>query len=344
VTGAEVLEDLSVNVEVRGGAAVEGALEVLRVLDDGGFVVGWQADAGLDVGTRLDVTYSGPGGSDTVQGTAALEVTGAPAVLALPSLTFTRWVDFGHGVGDSVQCQLTGLGGGCAGPPTVEVFVAEERRKAVEVEWRMPVVHGFVFWETELDATPASDLKPPTEYSFAHSDPGSEAEQAPYGALVVFPSDAEQYCVTLKVRDVRSGLEDAVQACAEPQPPSLIQLDYPLPGCGAPPSSELKERWCDVRRQEGLSCEPTNIGAGGSRCGEPAAGGGAGAGGPSAGGSASGGTHSGGTTTSSLSAGGGTSNSSGCHMSGSRTAGWSLSLGLLGLGAMGLVVRRRRRV
>ena len=105
---------LTVEVTTLNGDAVAGATKVLKAGDQNA-MVGWKANAPLEVGTKLTakVSVTDPAGTgDEV----TLEVAGAPTALSASGLSFGMWMDIGHGVGSRLRAQGAATAAAIAAP------------------------------------------------------------------------------------------------------------------------------------------------------------------------------------------------------------------------------------
>ncbi|HVJ19197.1 MAG TPA: hypothetical protein VM686_27445, partial [Polyangiaceae bacterium] len=154
VFGPQVTESnstLTVEVTTLNGDAVAGATKVLKAGDQNA-MVGWKANAPLEVGTKLTakVSVTDPAGTgDEV----TLEVAGAPTALSASGLSFGMWMDIGHGVGEPITCAGSGYGGCNSGAwsQTLTLPSGEEVLASVITAWTPPATTGAVAWEVHVE-------------------------------------------------------------------------------------------------------------------------------------------------------------------------------------------------
>ncbi|MDF3067163.1 MAG: hypothetical protein K0R38_2764 [Polyangiaceae bacterium] len=244
----------TVRVTMLDGAAVPGKLSVVKGKAQG--YLAWQADAPLGVGTKLNVAVEGPTspGAPFVPDQAELVVAGEPAPLAAGTLSFETWRDYRHGVGAQVTCLRTVPS--CGGQPIViSVFAEEEKFPAVYAAWHAPAdLHGFTLWEVDIVANaPAPDVPAPA--TAVVIDPSDTP-----GLNVVFAAAAAAHCLTIQVKDLRTGAKVSAEQCTAPGAPpagSTVFRDFPLEQCDAPPSAALTPAWCEARSSTSPVCQPS---------------------------------------------------------------------------------------
>jgi hypothetical protein len=241
---------VQVSVTTHGGADVPGSLTFLRATSQNAnyhgklAYLGWSATAGLEVGTQLTLAMTAaPAPREAglvLQESFELQVVGPPTPLTDVALTFGAWLEFDHGIGDSVSCLADY---GSCGTDIITVRPELELLEGVETFWSPPKPSGMVAWEAHAElADSALEPLSPEAPTFVLS----EGDVRPATGRVVFPRDSEEHCAVLVVRDLRTGVEvRSSRACAEPGAPEYSIGDNPFQLCAEPPSEELKERWCE---------------------------------------------------------------------------------------------------
>lgn len=250
---ASLVPKLAVSVTTLDGVAVEGKLLTLSGRDQD--YLAWQADAPLAVGTELKIVVEGPNGTGAASAAdeAILKVTGEPAELQVGALSFGNWVDYRHGIGEPVTCKSLYRCGG----DDLRVFAKERALPAVDALWGLEnAVHGFTLWEVDVaasDPTPGLPV-PPTLTVTQPNEPTSSS------SLVPFSNEATTHCVTVSVKDLRSGAVESAERCTTREAPSResgISRDFPLGGCAEPPSTELTAAWCEATSTPTSVCSTT---------------------------------------------------------------------------------------
>lgn len=238
------LEATTVHVTNAEGEDVAGKLAVLE-----GYLA-WEATSPLAVGSKLTAVITGSlvPGHAAVPDEVELRVAGEPTSLGAQQLAFSRWLDYAHGVGDRVQCtqlEWQRCGSGVSFLPG-----AEELLHAAELSWRAPDWHGYLLWEVTVEQTPeqrAVRSFPARTLIDARTKPSSDVL-----GTFAFPSDTNDYCATLSVRDLRTGKTEKVERCAAPERGVETLRDTDLANCNAPPTPALTEAWCSLHPESEL--------------------------------------------------------------------------------------------
>jgi len=273
---------MQVVVSDASGATLEGETKLLLEKGDGWYLFGWSAKSPLPAGAQLTATLSGApitsGALGNVGGQFPLTVVGEPTALPEPSFAFSRWVDFYHLPADEqwLTCQSTI----CGVAQTLRVPATLEKRVGVELTWQPPPVVGGVAWALRVEP---STTNPDVNVNGAYA--GDYLGDAPASSAVslgraLFPTEAARYCVTLVLKDLRTGEEKRSEVCAEPEPATLAETDSSLGQCDEPPPA-LRDPWCALKAGTDKDCnvDPGGIatdpvdnlaGSGGSQGGGPA--------------------------------------------------------------------------
>jgi hypothetical protein len=247
-----------VSVTTLEGAKVAG--KIITIAGQDLSYLAWQADAPLSIGTKLKVVAESPAvtGAPVAPDEVRLDVTGEPALLEAGTVSFDTWLDNRRGVGQTVSCTSIPSNSCRQLPPVLTVFTAEQRLPAVEAAWQVGGnPHGFTLWEVVVAAKdPAIDAVP----SFvAVVEPAQRHALSP----LVFAAPAASHCVTVVVKDLRTGAVKSAEQCAPPATPSpeaSVRRDYPLESCDAPPSSALTPAWCEATRSDLPLCHEAKPG------------------------------------------------------------------------------------
>ena len=240
--GVGLTPTLVVEVKTSAGEVVPGSVKQV----EGTAFMGWQADAPLAVGAKLNLVAKLYPASVMTQ----LEVIGTPTELSADTLMFENWLTFGHGVGAPTTCPSLS-GGSCSSGQPLTVFGSEEQLRAVHASWQRPPVNGTVAWQAHIELPGGAPLLAPRRWPLLFR---TSSDTAPLGT-VVFPQETTEYCAELVVKDLRTGNEQRSKLCAEPQPPSVAnERDYPVASCSEPPTPALKPAWCETHSSD-PSCE-----------------------------------------------------------------------------------------
>jgi hypothetical protein len=237
---------------------VAGRLELLRSVTRPGRPVvnywGWQADEPLPVGSIVQLSFGISNGLWPISDTVELEVVGEPAALPTPSAALGEWVDYRRGAGELVECTIDLDFGSCGDPEAETILVpeGEVRHWANDTLWQVPEIQGMVAWAAH------AELSGPLDDAVTVEDEvvvvgGVDVGDVDAG-MVVFPSDAEEYCVVLVVEDLRTGEEVRSEpVCGDPEQaigsgvpifaPRLFH-DHRLDQCTQPPTAASKDLWC----------------------------------------------------------------------------------------------------
>ena len=248
------LEGLTVEVRDEVGELVAGRAWVLTERQPGWYLVGWEASLPLDLGATLTATLLaepiGVPNADRVGGDFRLEVVSEPAALPEPSLSLQRWVGYFQGQGQNVTCTADEFASSCGGPETLEVPASYNEVAAAWGLWELANVPVGVVWEARLEASGAdSDALLPGPSVFLATESNLEL------GLVVFPTAAEQHCVTLITRDLRTDDEARAEFCDTTQEPTHYETDAVLlPHCLEPPTETSTEAWCRLHRSPPSEC------------------------------------------------------------------------------------------
>jgi MYXO-CTERM domain-containing protein len=239
----------TVRVTDAQGGEVSGKIQLLRRSDDplkdsdrDQLHLGWQADEPLEVGTMLELTFSV---RDLGEQSLELEVVGDPAPLPKPSAMLGAWVDVRHGVGDVGACEA---GEGVCGVFEIDVPTREVKLRGVQVSWALPEITGMVAWEVRAETSELVDRgdgpeEPPIVV-------GREVASRPTvsAGLVTFAADADDHCVVVIVKDLRTDEEVRSEpSCGKPADPELMKADHRLRDCWEPPTQESIPLWCEGR-------------------------------------------------------------------------------------------------
>lgn len=246
----------SLRVEVRDAAGnlVPGRARLLKDYPFAGFLFGWQAEQSLEIGATLTATLSGTpvSGASKVGGDFALVVTGPPADLPTPELTFS-WSSYFQGQGKRVTCAANPNFSSCGGPDHYEVPDSFLELAASYVSWELPPVSVGVAWEAELEAVgDDADARLPDpnfgDVYIAYSGVDAPPQSMALG-MVVFPTAADRHCVRVVARDLRSGIESRSEVCEAPAVPISFESDAPeLAACLTPPTEGATRAWCRIRQ------------------------------------------------------------------------------------------------
>jgi hypothetical protein len=252
---------LMVTVMTLDGAVVEGSID--------GF--GWHASAPLAIGTTLRAVVATVPARDTpvVTDEVELSVVGEPPAVTATGLTFGDWHAYAEPVGELVECTPPDSADPCD-DGSVRAPAAVELVDVVDMHWSPPPgASSYAMWELTIDLDAIDDANFERSAGLAIN----RLVEQDLGWLR-FPLGAERYCVTLTVRDLRTGETASAETCAEPQAPTSVLRDYELSRCEQPPSQAMTEEWCDEHPESSLpacSGQPGEPSAGGASPNEPAA-------------------------------------------------------------------------
>jgi hypothetical protein len=235
---------------------------------------GWQADEPLPVGSILQLSFGISNGLWPISDTVELEVVGEPAALPTPSgASFGNWVDYRRGDGDLVECTIDLSDGSCSGLDTDTILVPERevQHRANDTLWDVPEVAGMVAWEARVELSgPLGDGVASDEVAVVG---GVDVGPVDTG-FIVFPSDAEEYCVVLVIEDLRTGEEVRSEpACGDPEQATSTVRAHRLDQCIEPPTPASKDLWCESHPDH-IACLPGGAsgGAGPSEAGQASVG------------------------------------------------------------------------
>jgi hypothetical protein len=270
------ISGVSVSATNDGGEDVPGELKFLRSVEDNyhgnAVYLSWEANSELEIGTHLTLAVAAtPAPRDNIEATVELEVVGAKTPLPVPTAALGSWFDYEHAVGSLVTCETED--GLCGDLGRKVSFPADTKLLVGNVpSWKVPPITGMVAWEVRAEATEPWDSRgwrpeqPWVSRSALVFGAGSEAMTQ--AGEVIFAEDASEYCATIVVRDLRTGQElRSEPACDEPGAVEWARSDSPLLACTAPPSEELKPRWCMAHPADEL-CQPSD--SEGGEAGQPA--------------------------------------------------------------------------
>jgi hypothetical protein len=217
----------------------------------------WIATEPLTLGAHLTASFSALPVTDPsyASGKFTLDVVGPPPTLPTPSALFHGWTDIYVGSGAQVDCGAV-MSTGCGGTYSPQVFTTyEAQRSEVMLSTDLAPTSG-VAWEvttSQSNSNPDGDLA----YSQTALVTGPLSSSWPLGQLT-FGLDVDQVCVTVTIKDLRTGKETsgdvchAVEADRESWTPDLGL-------CTAPPSEATRELWCRARTALGQTCSPTPL-------------------------------------------------------------------------------------
>jgi hypothetical protein len=252
------LATVRVVVKDEAGQEVAGQLKLMPRDGSWGtipneYTFGWNATTPLTIGQKFDVEMSGTMGSPSSPRTASLIVSGDPTALQLPELVLGDWYTVVQTSGPPVQCEA--LLGSCATPTQISFPGTETTYRAALASVKTPFVVGSVAWDLTLAAVDRKGTVyfAPTSVDRAIAGPGELGV-----GRVLFADEVPEYCVILRVRDLRTGAELASAPFCRPTATSTrTDIDYPLGSCSEPPSPELTPRWCELRPGTMLTaCNP----------------------------------------------------------------------------------------
>jgi hypothetical protein len=254
MTAEAAQASMNVVVTDESGLLVPGETKLLSKRQEGWYLFGWTAKAPLDEGAELTAELSASPRSERaygpIGGSFPLVVVGAPTPLPEPSLVFSAWADFFHGVGGSASsCKAESRY--CSDGP-IPIPATVTKQVAVDVTWKAPPTSGGVAWKPRVEASPshpdAIAIGPSTFQEFTG---GATERDLGY---VTFPTDAESYCVTLVLEDLRTHEERRTEVCEKPQAAQRSHTDTRLDRCREPPSPALTEAWCRLREGDDPEC------------------------------------------------------------------------------------------
>ena len=288
ITYAGILpEDLGsvVTVEVRDDAnqLVPGSLQRLQSVEHGGeaeVYLGWQADEPLTPGELLSASVLGTGSDGDVSIATGLDVRDSePALDAEASFQDFRLYRFDDG--PRVDCSVSSdcgpnLGFGTEFSTAYAAWFQVVLEPEVVFAWEYSIepvtgkgtlTKDAITWEELDESTPPSATL--TAYrATADLDRGFD---------LLFRQDLAEYCVTLKLKDLRTGKSHSEEVCSS-RPAELETEERDLiRECEEVPE-EYRARWCATEPPflEGDECDAFN-GSGGAPS-EPTGTGGASAG------------------------------------------------------------------
>lgn len=246
---SSIVSQTKVTVTTSDGADVPGAVK----LYPGGFL-GWEADAPLAVGTKLEVKVSQPPGAISFEDSAELTVVGEPTLLEGAVAALGEWYDFHHGLGEPTTCLKQGP---CGSQQTLSLYSTDEQLHAVNVAWQgQPKVNGFVLWEASLELTPEQ---------MRLNQPSAGVQLTAWPApmslgTLVFAAHSSEYCATLKVHDLRRDKYVSVKTCGEPQTGEPSSDFDDVGWCDSPPPGPLALKWCAKHPESTLPvCKPVTM-------------------------------------------------------------------------------------
>lgn len=342
----------SIQVKVVGdeGIEVAGSISVLSAHPDkeGRRLLAWSASETLPVEAKLTATLSTERASvgtlpSQLRQVLALVVVGEPTALSAGAPRFGDWGTFSRGVGEPIAC-MPGASGCGPGLPPYDlpsplghgynmVPAGELRQRSAMTYWEVPEIRGNVAWEaTAVLVGDASGGILPDERPRVFATVGTAADP-PTTGLMIFPDEPQDYCIALRVRDLRTGEEvQSEVVCAEPGASKFTTADTGLRHCALPPNDALAKTWCEMHPGSTLlRCRAPDLGGGGTgNTADMPAGGGT----PDAGGTPS--------NDDQPATRGVIENDKGCAVSRHGRGAGTASLGLLGLGLLLRWLRHRR--
>jgi hypothetical protein len=255
---------LRVVVRDEDGLEVPGDISVLRSEPTrDSHLFGWVARQPLALGARLTVTLAtepATPGDRNVGGEFRLKVEGAATAPSAPVVKYEDWGTFYRGDGEvgSVQCMSSAR---CGPRPTLSLPPRVTEHVAAQVHWMPPEVVGGVAWRVRVEPDAQQAVVSSAESTLDDTGAGQElfgkVETAYRGVHVddvIFQERADDYCVTVVLEDLRTGLEQRSELCAAPGPLQKYGTDTELAGCLEPPSAELTRAWCELSQSTLPEC------------------------------------------------------------------------------------------
>jgi len=229
---------------------VPGETTPLKTKQEGQYLLGWAANDPLEVGAKLTAslraTSAVSGDPSNVGGQFPLVVVGVPTALPEPSFAFPTWFDFFAGEGAPVSCQSSAAAAGCAATPSVQVPGRAVKQTGAELLWQVVPSASGVAWAVRIEASPSQSTDVDVRQG-VNEYLANDAEPSVALGKVIFPTPADQYCVTLVLEDLRTQQETRAENCVKPQPPAHAETDSKLGLCDQPPTEALTEAWCRLK-------------------------------------------------------------------------------------------------
>ena len=242
-----LVDALTIEVTSQGGSAVAGSARLLKVSgDDSGrysALVGWEADGPLAAAQNFEVNVSAAGADGPLTASTTLAVRDETVELAVPELVFSRWSNLTRDSGPRLTCAANS----CASTSSFGSELQVIHVGTYKLEQLLPVM---VAWNVSLT---------PIEGKGVFADATLWGEVTEWETFlstsafrgIAFTDPRPEYCVSVKVEDLRTGASLEEEHCAVPTD-VVDELADSISQCSSV-DDKYRERWC---RANGGDCSP----------------------------------------------------------------------------------------